>query len=95
MDGMENIAGRLTEYCTLRVCKGLENHLQTFYITALGADRAILGYPWLKQSTHQLGGRKNLGTGNPNQNLRSRQTKKGGPRKGVGGGQKGPGMGKW
>ena len=48
VDGTENIAGQLTEFCTLRVRKGLENHLQTFYITALGADRAILGYPWLK-----------------------------------------------
>ena len=48
VDGTENIAGRLTEFCTLRVCKGHENCLQTFYITALGADRAILGYPWLR-----------------------------------------------
>ena len=48
MDGTENIAGRLTEFCTLRVRKGLENRLQTFYIMALGTDRAILGYPWLR-----------------------------------------------
>jgi hypothetical protein len=48
VDGTENIAGRLTEFCTLRVCKGNENRLQTFYITALGTDCAILGYPWLR-----------------------------------------------
>ena len=48
VNGTENIAGRLTKFCTLRVCKGLENHLRTFYITTLGEDRAILGYPWLR-----------------------------------------------
>jgi hypothetical protein len=48
VDGTENIAGQLTESCTLRVHKGDENHLQTFYITALGADRTILRYPWLR-----------------------------------------------
>ena len=35
VDGTENIAGRLTEFCTLRVRKGDENRLQTFYITTL------------------------------------------------------------
>ena len=48
MDGTENIAGRLTKFSTLRVHKGDESHLQTFYITALGMDWAILGYPWLR-----------------------------------------------
>ena len=48
MDGTENMAGRLTKSCTLRVRKGDQSHLQTFYITSLGADRAILGYPWLR-----------------------------------------------
>ena len=48
VDGTENIAGRLTEFCTLRVRKGDQSHLQTFYITSLSTDRAILGYPWLK-----------------------------------------------
>ena len=42
VDGTENIAGRLTEFCTLRVRKGDQNHLQTFYVTALGMDRVIL-----------------------------------------------------
>ena len=48
VDGTENIAGQLTEFCTLRVRKGDQNHLQTFYVTSLGADQAILGYPWLR-----------------------------------------------
>ena len=48
VDGTENITGRLTKFCTLRVRKGDQSHLQTFYITSLGTDRAILRYPWLK-----------------------------------------------
>jgi hypothetical protein len=48
VDGTENITGRLTEFCTLRVCKGDQNHLQTSYVTTLGTDRTILGYPWLR-----------------------------------------------
>ena len=48
VDGTENIAGQLTESCTLRVRKEDQSHLQTFYITSLSTDRAILGYPWLK-----------------------------------------------
>jgi hypothetical protein len=48
VDGTENIAGRLTEFCTLRVHKGDQNCLQTFYVTALGVDCAILRYPWLR-----------------------------------------------
>ena len=48
VDGTENITGRLTKFCTLRVRKGDQSHLQTFYITSLSMDRAILRYPWLK-----------------------------------------------
>jgi hypothetical protein len=48
VDSTENIVGRLTHCCTLCICKGKLSILQTFYITVLGADRAILGYPWLK-----------------------------------------------
>jgi hypothetical protein len=48
VDRTENSAGRLTKYCTLRIHKGDQNHLQTFYVTTLGTDHAILGYPWLK-----------------------------------------------
>ena len=54
VDGMENITGRLTEFCTLRVRKGDKNRLQTFYITTLGMDRAILGYPWLRTFNPQI-----------------------------------------
>jgi hypothetical protein len=48
VDGSENKHGTLTHYCLLRVKKGDKNQLQQFYITNLGSDRAILGYPWLR-----------------------------------------------
>ena len=54
VNGTENIAGWLIKCCTLRVCKGSQSHLQTFYITALGMDHAILGYPWLRAFNPQV-----------------------------------------
>ena len=47
VDGSKNKQGILTHYRLLRVKKGKEEDLQQFYITSLGRDRAILGYPWL------------------------------------------------
>ena len=47
VDGSKNKQGILTHYHLLRVKKGKEEDLQQFYITSLGGDRAILGYPWL------------------------------------------------
>ena len=46
INGTENKCGTLTHYCLLRVKKGDKNLLQRFYITSLGTDCAILGYPW-------------------------------------------------
>ena len=47
VDRSGNKQGILTYYCLLRVKKEKEEDLQCFYITSLGGDRAILGYPWL------------------------------------------------
>ena len=54
MDRTENIAGQLTKFCTLRVRKGDQNHLQTFYVTSLSADHMILSYPWLRTFNPQV-----------------------------------------
>ena len=48
VDGTENKHGTLTHYTLLRVKKGDKNLLQRFYVTSLGADHAIFGYPWLR-----------------------------------------------
>jgi hypothetical protein len=47
VDGTENKQGKITHYCWLRIVKGEKHMLQRFYITALGKDRIILGYPFL------------------------------------------------
>jgi hypothetical protein len=44
---MDNKAGMVTEACILEVEHEGQRELQRFYITDLGFDRALLGYPWL------------------------------------------------
>ena len=48
-DGTENVNGVLNKYCWLRVYVGKQHKLQKFYVTNLGIDWVILGYPWLKE----------------------------------------------
>jgi len=43
-----NKAGAVTDYCILRIYTGQKNAASRFYITNLGDDRLILGYPWLR-----------------------------------------------
>jgi hypothetical protein len=47
VDGTDNKAGMVTEACILEVEHEEQRELQRFYITDLGFDRALLGYPWL------------------------------------------------
>jgi hypothetical protein len=47
VDGMENQEGQITHFCILRTTLGGKEKAQQFYITSLGRDRMILGYPWL------------------------------------------------
>jgi hypothetical protein len=54
VDGTENQLGQVTKYCTLRITCGDMDQLQTFYVTNLGKDRVILGYPWLEAFNPQL-----------------------------------------
>jgi hypothetical protein len=48
IDGMENKGGMLTHYCELHVCMGTQEGIEKFFITNLGEDWAILGYPWIE-----------------------------------------------
>jgi hypothetical protein len=54
VDRSENKNRTITHYCVLRVQKGDKEELQKFYITGLGGDRAILGYPWLRVFNHGI-----------------------------------------
>jgi hypothetical protein len=47
VDRTENKQGKITHYCWLCIVKGEQHTLQQFYITSLGKDCIILGYPFL------------------------------------------------
>jgi hypothetical protein len=47
VDGTENKEGRITHFCILHTTLGEWEKAQQFYITSLGRDWMILGYPWL------------------------------------------------
>jgi Reverse transcriptase (RNA-dependent DNA polymerase)/gag-polyprotein putative aspartyl protease len=53
-DGSQNAAGMLTHYCELRVKQGDKEQVQTFFITNLGMDCIILGYPWFRDFNPQI-----------------------------------------
>ena len=54
VDGTENKAGMVTEACILEVLHNNKQHLQRFYVTDLGFDRVLLGYPWLSTFSPQI-----------------------------------------
>jgi hypothetical protein len=47
IDGTYNQSGSVTHFIDLLVNRGGRKIMQRFYITNLGSDRIILGYPWL------------------------------------------------
>jgi Retroviral aspartyl protease len=49
MDRTENQGGIISKSCVLRVRRGERQIAQRFYVTNLGQDRVILGYPWLRE----------------------------------------------
>jgi hypothetical protein len=54
VDRTENRLGRVDKFCRLNVGVGSNRQMQTFFITNLGKDRIILGYPWLEHFNPQL-----------------------------------------
>jgi len=48
VDGTSNQGGTLTRYTDLKISFERTTEVQRFYITDLGGDRAIFGYPWLE-----------------------------------------------
>jgi hypothetical protein len=49
MDRMENQGGIINKSCVLHVQRGERQITQQFYVTNLGQDHVILGYPWLQE----------------------------------------------
>ena len=48
VDGTKNVEGELTRYTNLEVTRGDTTEILEFFITNLGNDRAIFGFPWLQ-----------------------------------------------
>jgi len=47
IDGTLNRAGTITRSCELLVSQGGKQKWTTFFVTSIGCDRWIFGYPWL------------------------------------------------
>ena len=54
VDGSPNKAGTISRYCDLVVQKGQQKERIRFFVTNLGRDRLILGYPWLAKFNPQI-----------------------------------------
>jgi Retroviral aspartyl protease len=54
VDGMENRGGIISKSCVLRVRQGERQLTQQFYVTNLGQDCIILGYPWLREFNPEI-----------------------------------------
>jgi len=48
VDGTLNHHGTITHACNLLVTKGNKREHQRFFVTNLGRDRLLFGYPWFK-----------------------------------------------
>jgi len=49
IDGTMNRAGTITRACDLLVTQGNKKEQTRFYVTNLGRDRMLFGYPWFKK----------------------------------------------
>ena len=49
VDGTMNQAGTITRACNLLVTQGNKKERTRFYVTNLGRDRMLFGYPWFKK----------------------------------------------
>ena len=54
IDGTYNRSGCISQYLELLVSRGNKKQTERFYVTNLGSDRLILGYPWLRNFNPDL-----------------------------------------
>ena len=54
IDGTFNQAGLITRACDLLISQGSKQERTRFYVTNLGGDRFIFGYPWLTAFTPSI-----------------------------------------
>jgi len=54
IDGTLNVAGHITHACDLLVSHGRKQERTRFFVTNLGGDRFIFGYPWLAKFNPEI-----------------------------------------
>ena len=54
VDGSLNKDGTITEQCQLWIRRGKEETPFQFFITSLGEDRMIFGYPWFEHENPEI-----------------------------------------
>jgi hypothetical protein len=65
VNGTLNQAGEITHFCILKTKLGEREKAQKFYITDLGKDRIILGFPWLEEYNPQINWKEGTVEGQP------------------------------
>ena len=65
VDKTENRSGRITHYVNLEIMQGMQIRVQQFYIANLGANRFILGFPWLYEFNPKIDWRQHTANGLP------------------------------
>src|SRR5712672_2830561 len=54
IDGTLNVAGHITHACNLLVSQGRKQERTRFFVTNLGGDQFIFGYPWLAEFNPEI-----------------------------------------
>ena len=65
VDKTENRRGCITHYVDLEITRGVQIRVQRFYVANLGADRFILGFPWLYEFNPEINWRQHTANGLP------------------------------
>jgi hypothetical protein len=65
VDKTENQSGCITNYVDLEITRGIQTKVQRFYVANLGADRFILGFPWLYEFNPEIDWRRHTANGLP------------------------------
>jgi hypothetical protein len=65
VDGTLNQAGEIMHFCVLKTKLGKKEKAQKFYITDLGKDHIILGFPWLEEYNPRINWKEGTVEGQP------------------------------
>jgi hypothetical protein len=63
LDGMENVQGRISQYCWLKVRQGDKKYTMRFFIAEMEKDHLILGHPFVSIVNPEINWKKKRVTG--------------------------------